>query len=357
MRSSTSFAVTQATMSSLDELLGLVKSIEQKLQGILPAPGPAPAAPATPPAAQKPAAGDHASAFAPGVDPTLSVDELTGIMSGLRSDLVRTGRGLGAIVGAVLTGIGYTQVHDFFPFPADAPGWVRSGVVAAAVAGTAAATFLVVRFYYAQRRILIGSDLKGLPLTSFRDTRLATRITEQFAHQEGAATILALDLRASRLGRIARELGPNDARTKAIESEAQRLEAVVRLALTRTAASLLERRTRGAFGGMTSWIAIALAVGGVGFSFAVADYAKGKRSLPQEQIIESNACVARVNNSTGLSDADKQKLIEACVKKASAALAGATTTTSTTTASTTSTATTGTSTTSTSTSKSTTSGG
>jgi len=322
-------------MSNLDELLGLAKPIWQKIEALLTAPSPA----AGTSSAKKPAGGEQTSAFAPGVDPTLSVDDLTKIMGELRSDLVRTGTGLGAIVGTVLAGVGYTQVHDFFPFPADAPGWVRWGVVAAAALGTAAATFLVVRFYYAQRRILIGSDLSGLPRHAWRDRKLAKRITDQFAHEERAADILALDLRASRLGRIARGLDPNGARTKAIHAEAQRLENVVRLALVRTAASLLERRTRGAFGGMSSWIAIALAVGGIGFTFAVADYAKGQRSLPQQQIIESDACIARVNASQQLASGDKLKLIEACVKQAATAL-GVTTTTSTETTGTTTTSTT-----------------
>ena len=317
-------------MSNLEELLGLVKPIWQKIEAVLNAPAPA----AGTPSAKKPAGDEQTSAFAPGVDPTLSVDDLTKIMGELRSDLVRTGTGLGAIVGTVLAGIGYTQVHDFFPFPADAPGWVRWGVVATAVLATASATFLVVRFYYAQRRILIGSDLSGLPPHAWMDRkfwtdrRLAKHITEQFAHEERAATILALDLRASRLGRIARELDPKSARTKTIHAEAQRLEDVVRLALVRTAASLLERRTRGAFGGMSSWIAIALAVGGIGFTFAVADYAKGQRSLPQQRIVDSDACIARVNESQQLMSADKLTLIEACVKQASTAL-GVTTTTST----------------------------
>ena len=91
---------------------------------------------------------------------------------------------------------------------------------------------------------------------------------------------------------------------------------------------MLERRTRGAFGGISSWIAIALAVGGVGFTFAVADYAKGQRSLPQQRIVDSDACIARVNESQQLMSDDKLKLIEACVKQASTAL-GVTTTTST----------------------------
>jgi hypothetical protein len=148
----------------------------------------------------------------------------------------------------------------------------------------------------------------------------------QMAYEQGACSLRALDLRATRLARFARRLDPHhngeelpgnatpEQRLAAsARQEARRLEDVVRLALHQLALFLLERRTRHALGGLISVILILLAVGGLGFALAVADYAKGQRSLTKERVLRGRACIAAVKAAPPLATKQQTALINACL--------------------------------------------
>jgi hypothetical protein len=256
--------------------------------------------------------------------PPSEVDEIKADVKGLRDSLGRMGKSIGAIVTAVVAAVGYTQIHDIFPFPAGEPLWLRALAIGAAAAGLGASAFLVVRFFFAQRRILIESDLSRRWRWHV-DWNEAVEQTHKSAWSEGAPTLYDLDRRSIRLDRIARRLETttdDDSQRlgDASRKEADRLGSVVTRELWRAAEHILERRTRGAFGGPLASLAILLAVFGVGFTFAIADWSKGKRSLPEQRIREAAACVERAKKEAGLSDAERAKLAKACVQKARAAL-------------------------------------
>jgi len=79
-------------------------------------------------------------------------------MEEMRKHLRRVGSGLGVAGGALLSGLGYTQVHKIFPLPEDAPWWALGLAIAASVAALGGAAMLAGRFYGAQRRIPVSTD-------------------------------------------------------------------------------------------------------------------------------------------------------------------------------------------------------
>lgn len=271
-------------------------------------------------------------------------------MQAMRDDLTQMGTGLGAILTTVLGAIGYTQIHSIFPFPRGAPGWIGPGALAAAVAGIGGATFLIFRFFFAKRRILLFSEDQGATVEPRRwvwhriafwedEKRLATKAMHEWAKSEDKSRLEDVEKEAEDKAKAARrETDP--ALSKSGWAEAYRLYTVVDLALWDASQRVLERRTRAAFSGLLATVAIILTVGGIGFLFGTADWAKGQRSLPEQAIRQAEACVARAQRAT---DPLVQSLTAACIAKAKAdlgATTGATTTTAPATTSTTTPATT-----------------
>lgn len=227
----------------------------------------------------------------------------------MRADLQRTGAALGALVTTVIAAVGFTRLDDILPFPVSAPTWLWWATIVAAALGLAATTLLVLDFYVAQRRILIGSDLSGLGRL---ERRRIGPIARAMASDQGATSLRALDQRASRLARISRETDdPESAR--AIKHEADRLADVVVFSLRQLTAFVMERRARHALGGWFPTMLALLAVGGMGFLLAVADYAKGQRALPAERIQRVQACVDRVPKPPSITKAERDTLVAACV--------------------------------------------
>ncbi|HET8893314.1 MAG TPA: hypothetical protein VFM96_04375 [Gaiellaceae bacterium] len=261
--------------------------------------------------------------------------DLTAGMQKMRDDLTGFGKSIGTIATGVLGAVGYTQIHSIFPFPLGAPGWVSWSTLAAAVFGVAGVTFLVFRFFFARRRILLtaSDETQELPklwwhyIVFWKDEeRIASNCELEYADAERWPSLAAVEAEAERLTREAR--GKTGDAAKKEWAEAYRLDKVVDLGLTGASYMLLERRTRGAYGGPVAAIALICGIGGIGFVFGVADWAKGQRSLPQQRVREAQVCVARAEASK---DPLIRALRSACIAKAKADLS-ATTTTATTTA-------------------------
>jgi hypothetical protein len=223
-------------------------------------------------------AADAPEPDAAGVDPWANPQWIVDVMSGMRKLLQRTGTVLGAAATALLAGLGYAQLHNIFPIPKNT-GWytVALGVLFL-IAAFGGAAWLTAIFFMAQRQILIGTywrdDLGGA------DDKVADRIESEYARQENAASIRDVELRAIRLGAVARALSAaGDKRAKATNDESVRLWAVVHVALVRTAATVLEERSRRAFRGRQTIAALACSVVGIVGIFALSDYYKGQRDL------------------------------------------------------------------------------
>ena len=269
---------------------------------------------------------------APGVDPAKDLDALRDSIAQERADLTATGTGLAAIAVGAFATIGYTRIDDLFPFPADAPRWLASLTGLAAGGALLAATILVVRFYWARRKILIDSRLKTLGKV---DAKTVIPVAHHMAYEQGAASLLALDLRVDRLARIAHRLDPYEqAKDQAsatsadaklalkARTEADRVQHIVQLSLLQCVLYLLQRRSRGALGSPTSAALIVIAVLGVGFTFGVADWAKSHRSEPTLVVARAAACTKKVHaSSSQLQPKERATLRAACVAKAKTAIA------------------------------------
>lgn len=263
-------------------------------------------------------------------------------MKALRDDLGAFGKSIGAIATGIIGALGYTRFNDIFPFPLGAPGWLGPATAAAATCGLAATTFLVFRFFFAKRRILIWPpprpgipwSLRVLsffaalakrpldldpekphsPLHKWGERHLIIQMTQPYAESEGEKSLYAVEGRRRKVLEEAHRKQPTGGTDTAEWKEAYRLEKVVDLALWDAADAVLERRTRGAFGGPVAFIAIALAVGGIGFTFGTADWAKGRRTLPDQRVREAKVCLAQARTATVQSDTDA--LVQACLSKA-----------------------------------------
>lgn len=276
---------------------------------------------------------------APGVDPAKSPADITSATAKMRADLQAMGVALGGLATVAIGAVGFTRLDDIFPFPSTAPRWILWLTIAAGAAAVVAVTLLVTGFYYAQRRILIGSNLRGLGPV---ERRRVARVARDMAADQGATSLRALDQRASRLARISREMtaAGKPHLAEAAETEARRLDGVVRLSLLQLSAFVMERRSRYALGGWLPTTLSLVAVLSLGYMLGVADYAKGKRALPQEKVAQVGACLDQVPATLDTTQAGA--LRDACIASmtASTSTTGTTTTTSTTTTSSTSTATT-----------------
>src|SRR5258705_12708228 len=79
-------------------------------------------------------------------------------MDAMRDHLRRVGTALGVAGGALLSGLGYTQVHKIFPLPSHLFGWLLALAIASSAAALIGAALLAGRFYAAQRRIPMSTD-------------------------------------------------------------------------------------------------------------------------------------------------------------------------------------------------------
>ena len=235
-------------------------------------------------AASEPAQNDaKAASGSEPVDPWANPIWLTAVMKDMRSLLQRTGSLLGAAATVLLSGLGYTQLHNIFPIPQNVPGWTQPVLCVAVVFGFGGAAWLAAIFFMAQRPILIATnkrdDLHG------QDNEVADRVEGDYARQEDAVDLRGVELRALRLASLARELAAVDAqRAKPVKDESDRLFAVVHLALVRTAATILEYRSKRAFRGWRTMLALVLAVAGIVGIFGMSDYYKGQRDLYQSRV-------------------------------------------------------------------------
>ena len=254
-------------------------------------------------------------------------DELAASMQLMRDDLAKFGTSLGAIATGIIGALGYTRFNDIFPFPLGAPGWLGPATVAAATCGLGATTFLVFRFFFARRRIILDPPepprgANGEPDANLEPTarpwqltkKLIIKRTQPYAIAEGEKSLWAVDQHQVELEKLAHKKEPTGAANSEEWKETYRLQRVVDLAIWDASCSVLERRTRGTVGGPVATLAIILAVGGIGFTFATADWAKGRRTLPEQRVRESQVCLAQARASTVQSDIDA--LVQACLSKA-----------------------------------------
>lgn len=219
------------------------------------------------------------------VDPGAGSDALKEGMKAVRDHLRRTGTALGAIATAVLGGLGYARLHELFPVPAG-DGWLIPAAAVAGLLGALGAAVLAGRFFAAQRRVLLTSEAEGWNEAEFKDHgftddehEFVTDVLGDHAREEDAASVRAVELRGMRLERAARGLPAEDARRARLQAEAARLHGVVRIALMRGAATVLEHRADTAFRGRGTKLALVSAVVGILGLFALADYADGQRDL------------------------------------------------------------------------------
>jgi hypothetical protein len=207
-------------------------------------------------------------------------------MKAVRDHLRRTGTALGAVATAVLGGLGYARLHELFPVPAGDGWWLIPAAAVAAVLGALGAAGLAGRFLAAQRRVLLTSEAEGWDKAEIKDHgftddehKLVSDVLGDHAREEDAASVRAVELRGMRLERAARGLPADDARRARLQAEAGRLHGVVRIALVRGAATVLEHRAETAFRGWVTKLALVSAVVGILGLFALADYADGQRDL------------------------------------------------------------------------------
>jgi hypothetical protein len=235
-----------------------------------------------PPPAVTGSAVPQAPATAP-VDPGAGVDDLKAGLDATRELLRKTGVALGATATAVLTGLGYSQLHELFPIP-EGDDWLWAVALGAAAAAVVGAAVLAGRFFGAQRRILLSSRLpngrrqrwrRGL---TKRDVTVAAEVFTDHAREEGAAGVHALDLRAARLQHLSRR-ATNTAERDRFAEEAVRLSGIVRFALMRGVASILEYRAQKAFRGWPTRLALLSTAAGIVVLWGAADYSKGQRDL------------------------------------------------------------------------------
>jgi len=234
--------------------------------------------------------------------------------------LQRTGAALGAAATAVLAGLGYTQLHQIFPVPANVSGFSQSLLAASLAAAVVGSMWLAGRFLRAQRIILITSDHKKWPRAMLlgQDRKTGIRVLNEHAREEMAGALRDVELRALRLERVARRLTESgDDRAESITAEADRLYSFVAIALHRAAATILQDRSRRAFSPGFTVVAFLLAAVGIAGAFGFADYYKGQRDLVD---LRSKCVMAE---SAGVTDACSAFETRAMAKKRNRAGAAA----------------------------------
>jgi hypothetical protein len=224
---------------------------------------------------------DHASKPAEPVAGSVRED-----MREIREHLRRVGAALGAAGGALLAGLGYTQIHKIFPLPTDSSGWLLVLAILLSFSALVGAAILTLRFYGAQRRIPVSTEpdkerLWGLwpSPRGFRKAEVGVRDRAFMlaARDEVATSLKAVELRAYRYARMARR--GHESKAAAREEESKRLLAVVDTALGQGALEVLERRAHQAFNGWLTKFALLLTIAGIVGVFGLADWSQGQRDL------------------------------------------------------------------------------
>jgi hypothetical protein len=207
-------------------------------------------------------------------------------MEAMRTHLRRVGTALGVAGGALLSGLGYTQVHKIFPLPDDAPWWALGLAIATSLAALGGAAMLAGRFYGAQRRIPVSTDDDQPGLWGWGPTPtgltpaeqgIRDRVFDQAARDQIAQNLKAVELRALRLRRTARRATGD--RAKTLDAEAKRLEDELDDALYNGAAAVLEHRSHQAFSGWWTRVALLSTILGIIGVFGLADWSQGQRDL------------------------------------------------------------------------------
>ncbi len=244
--------------------------------------------------ANKVAADPPKAPGAPGVDRTANATQLRDGMAAIREHLRTFGAALAALATAVLAGLGYATLHKLFPAPTGYPGWwlAATGLAVAAVGGS---VWLTSQFFAAQRRIVftparISPPERADPPRWRRvggltrgERELLELVLHEHAAEENAASARALEGRALRLARVARdrELSGRVIAKQAppVQAEADRLDGVLAIAALRASLAVLEERSRRVFS--PGWPLVALVVASVGIVglFIMADYSQGQRDL------------------------------------------------------------------------------
>ena len=233
------------------------------------------------------------------VDPTATTDAIAKDMAAIRDHLRKTGAGFAAGATLILTGLGYSQVHELFPLP-ETGKWIVAVIgVGGGFLALASAAWFTGRIFGAQRRILL--DEKTTPRSARRsppwwayffgqprppdktedplkpdEQAVRDRLYREHARNELAVSLEAVEDRALRLDRIARDQEGRKIADRAAK-QAKHLIGVVAIAQAETALSILERRARDAFSGGFTKVLVGLFVVGIVMVFGAADYAKGER--------------------------------------------------------------------------------
>jgi hypothetical protein len=211
-------------------------------------------------------------------EPKSASEQIAAGMEEIRTLLRRMGAALGAAATAILAGLGWAQVHETFPLP-EGKSWLLIPGAVASIAAFGGAAWLAARFFAAQRRIVIASDESAGEDFEDKEKDARDAVFQLHSLEEVAPSVYAMELRAYRLQRLARELSSDDLRKKKLESEGNRLLDLVDLALSQAALWILEIRSKRAFTGGGTFLALALTVLGIVGLFGIADYAKGQRDL------------------------------------------------------------------------------
>lgn len=199
----------------------------------------------------------------------------------IRAHLGRVGTALAAGATALLTGLGWVQLHNVFPAPANHRILVPLIAFLSSAAALIGVGWLLRTIYAAQRRIPIVSDtdaLGDLGSLNNRERSIRKRAFDSVADEHGGKTLRALELRAREAEREA-EGEVDDAKKKRLLAEATRLNTAVENGLAGAAALILEERSGNVFRGKQSIAAFILAALGIIVAFGVADYSKGQRDL------------------------------------------------------------------------------
>lgn len=230
--------------------------------------------------AEKPGESTPKATATGAVDPSAGSEKLDEGMAAVRSLLQRTGAGLAAAATAIFAGLGWAELHEVFPVPANVGLASKVVLVAAVVAAVGGAAWLAAIFLYAQRRVLMTTDPDDWTGLNDEDKAKAENVLKQHGREEGSKNLEGVELRALRLDRVARRLSSEtDPSASEVQREADRLFAFVSIALHRAAATVLENRSRRAFGSFWTAVALAAAAGGTVTMFAIADYYEGQREL------------------------------------------------------------------------------
>ena len=221
----------------------------------------------------------------PGASATVPADDaqFAAAMEDMRKHLRYTSAALGAVATTVIGGLGWAKLNDIFPIPAEHYWRVLLMTIFGAALAIAGSIFVAGGFFTAQRRIIVSSrqsrEDQPDPLAenrSKKESELARYVMNEFAWEENAADLLALDLRAQRMARVARNLSIAATR---FSDESERLNNIVKLALQRTCVVLLERRSRKATSSWSTKTSLAVAVVGIVLLWGAADYSAGQHAL------------------------------------------------------------------------------